>query len=120
MSSQANKNLSDVQYLPCDIDYVGSTDINAYFKVTTSADGGLRSQIRGHELIGEKMHISSPELPVTGLLVTRGTRVGGEGTRLEVTGAFDSITVWQHDAKPDIQQIRDYIEWFEIANAVHS
>jgi len=117
MSSQGK---SDVQYLPCDIDYVGSTEINAYFKVTTSADGVLHSQIRGHELIGEKMPISTPELPVTGLLVTRGTQVGGEGTRLEVTGAFDSITVWQHDAKPDVPQVRDYIDWFEIASAVHS
>jgi len=122
MSSDAgySKSLSDVQYLPCDIDYVGSTEINAYFKVFTSSDGMLHSQIRGHELIGEKMPISTPELPVTGLLVTKGTQVGGEGTRLEVTGVFNSITVWQHDAKPDISQVRDYIDWFDVANAVHS
>jgi len=119
-NNTSSRALSDVQYLPCDIDYVGSTEINAYFKVSTSGDGVLHSQIRGHELIGEKMPICTPALPVTGFLVTKGSQVGGEGTRLEVTGVFDSITLWQHDAKPDVCQVRDYIDWFEIANAVHS
>ena len=33
---------------------------------------------------------------------------------------FDKMTVWQHDAKPDIPHMRDCINWFEISSALHS
>ncbi len=116
----ATRAQSDVHYLPCDVDFIGSTDINAYFKVSKKSNGLMHSQLRGHALVGERMSLSTGEVSVQGLLATKGTNVGGEGTKLEVTGSFNEMTVWQHDVKPDLQQLRTYIDWFEISNAVQS
>lgn len=111
---------SEVHFLPCDIDYDGSTDMKAYFKITEGSNGKLTSQLRGHEMQGEAMAISKDGLPVQGILATKGVQMHtDQGTKLEITGRFDSITVWQHDTKPDIHQIQDYVEWFEISHAVH-
>jgi hypothetical protein len=109
---------SDVHFLPCDIDKDGSTNIKAYFKVTQTSEGKLRSQLRGHDLQGDVLSLSKEGLPVQGIVATKG-QLTGEGTKLEITGRFESITVWQHDSKPDISQIREYLDWFEISNAVH-
>ena len=48
--SVSGKKDSTVHYLPCKIDYNGSTEISSYFMVNEEADGSLSAQFRGRGL----------------------------------------------------------------------
>jgi len=109
---------SSIHYLPCSMTYDGPSEVNSYFLVQQKADGLLSSSIRGRQLTGEKMQLNSNGVNVHGLCVTKSGN--GLDARLEITGRFDSMTVWQHDANPDCNQVREYTDFFEINNAVHS
>ena len=116
----ANKvNESDVHYLPCESSYDGPAEVKSYFKVTTSTSSDsstLKSALRGHELFGEVLPVSC-KLPVRGLCVNKCE--DGDDVKLRVVGEFSQMTVWQHDAKPDIAHMQDCINWFDVASAVH-
>ena len=113
-----NTSDSTVHMLPCGMSYDGPTEVNSFFRVQEKADGSLSSTIRGRQLTGEKMELSANGVDVHGLCVTKSGN--GLDARLEVTGRFDRMNVWQHDAKPDCNQIREYTDFFEISNSVHS
>jgi hypothetical protein len=108
-----------VHYLPCQFDYDGPAEVRSFFKVRQGKEENcLSSALRGHELIGEVMTVSQEGLPVRGFCVSKCDEDGQ--TKLRVMSEFDKMTVWQHDAKPDIPHMRDCINWFEISSALHS
>ncbi len=111
-------NEASIHYLPCGMSYDGPTEVKSFFQVKKGKDGTMTSAIRGRELMGEQMMLSVGGVNVHGLCVTKSGN--GSEARLEVTDRFDSMNIWQHDAKPDNNQIREYIDWFEINNSVHS
>ena len=115
-------NQSDVHFLPCETTYDGATEVKSFFQVTPgSTPGSVLSAYRGHELQGESLKLSTEELPVRGLCITKEMDTPGDaGTKLRVASEFQAMTMWQHDAKPDVPHMRDFIEWFEISNAIHS
>ena len=115
-------NHSEVHFLPCETTYDGATEVKSFFHITAgSTRGSLQSALRGHELQGEALKLSTESFPVRGLCITKVPDTpGGAGAKLRVDSEFQEMTMWQHDAKPDVPHMRDFINWFEISDAVHS
>ena len=113
-TSSDGRALLQVHYLPCSIKYDGPTEVGSFFRVAKDPNSEtLTSHIRGRELKGSVMSLPSN---VSGLCVTPGV---DDPRRWEVTGQFDSMTVWQHDVTPDVAQMQEYINYFDLAKAVH-
>jgi hypothetical protein len=128
---------STVHYLPCDFGYDGPAEVLSFFKISKdeSESGLFNAQLRGHELFGEDLNISTAKVAVKGLIVVAKTGNSGSPdedeenenlklkeskTKLRVMGEFNKMTIWQHDTKPETSKVQDYIDWFEISDAVHS
>jgi hypothetical protein len=113
-TSSDGRGLLQVHYLPCSIKYDGPTDVGSFFRVAKDPNTGtLTSHMRGRELKGSVVDLPSK---VSGLCVTPGV---DDPRRWEVTGQFDSMTVWQHDVTPDVAQMQEYLHYFELSKAVH-
>jgi len=108
---------SVVHYLPFGIKFDGPTDVNSFFRVSAAEKDRpevLVSHFRGRELKG-----SVVELPanVSGLCVTPGE---DDPRRWEVTGEFNSLTLWQHDLTPDVTVMEDLLNMFQISEALNA
>lgn len=109
------QNLSSIHYLPCSIKFDGPTDVNSYFRIKEEAQGGeLVSHLRGRELKGKTVALPKD---VRGLVITPGD---DNPLHWEVTGEFDAMTLWQHDLPPEEAHLEDYLDFLEVASAVHS
>lgn len=120
MSGKAD---SVVHYLPCKIDHSGPTDVASYFLTNEEPDGSLRAQFRGRGLHGEVLELSkqkglteSAKLNVRGLVVAHSSN---NPQVMEIEGQFDQMHVWQHDRKPEMQEVGQYIDHMEIAQTIH-
>jgi ribonuclease H2 subunit C len=113
---EGSKSSTTVHYLPCGIKYDGPTDVNSFFRISKSDKDSevLVSHFRGRELKGQVVHL--PE-NVSGLCITPGK---DDPRRWEVTGEFKDLTLWQHDLTPDVAQMEDLLNYFEISSAVHA
>ena len=110
------QNLSSIHYLPCSIKFDGPTEVNSYFRVKEETQGGgeLVSHLRGRELKGKVVTLPKE---VRGLVISPGD---DNPLRWEVTGEFDAMTLWQHDVPPEEAHLKDYLDFLEVASAVHS
>ncbi len=108
---------SVMHLLPCDIDYNGPAPVTSYFQISEGKrrNDEMTAHFRGHELIGKKVKL--PE-KITGLNVTQDMRNQSKELKWAVVGEFKEINVWQHDVAPDVNQIEECLDWFELASAV--
>lgn len=121
--SVSGKKDSTVHYLPCKIDYNGSTEISSYFMVNEEADGSLSAQFRGRGLQGEVLELSKikgdtegTKMNVRGLIVAHSS---DNPQLMEIEGQFDKMHVWQHDRKPELQEVSMYLDHMDIAKSIH-
>ena len=121
--SLSGKQDSSVNYLPCKIDYNGSAEISSYFMVKKEADGSLGAQFRGRGLQGEILELSKfkglnekAKMNVRGLVVTHNS---DNPHFLEIEGQFNKMHIWQHDRKPDLQEVSKYLDHLEITQSIH-
>lgn len=135
---------STIHYLPCSIDFDGSSEISSYFMVSENANrpGYLQSHFRGRELHGIKYDLSELNGKAAenekGIMAIEGTeneenvdkevmnvkglcvsKAASGQKELEVIGHFNSIHLWQHDIQPDVNEFKKHHEWLEIANTLH-
>ena len=113
-SAAQQKQASTVHYLPCGIKYDGPTEVNSYFLIKKEKNGELVSHLRGRELKGKTVPLPKD---VQGLCITPGD---DNPLRWEVTGEFDAMTLWQHDLPPDVAQMDEYLNLFEVLSSIHS
>eukprot|EP00388_Colpodella_angusta_P035657 GDKK01036678.1.p1 GENE.GDKK01036678.1~~GDKK01036678.1.p1 ORF type:complete len:131 (-),score=10.83 GDKK01036678.1:149-541(-) len=113
---EQDKNLSTVHFLPCTIDFDGPVPVNSFFQVQR-AKTELKASFRGRELIGKEMKLPTNVLGVNAI---QNRPKEASETSWDCVGQFDKITVWQHDVAPDLGQLQECIDWFEIAEQVHS
>lgn len=139
---------STIHYLPCSIDFDGSSEISSYFMVSENANkpGALQSHFRGRELHGVKFDLAELNAAkATGnekAMAVEGpenvenvesadkedmnvkglcvTKASSGQKKLEVIGHFNSIHLWQHDIQPDINEFKKNMEWLQIADTLHS
>ena len=121
--SVSGKQDSMVHYLPCKIDHSGSTDVASYFWTSEEADGSLSAQFRGRGLQGEILELSKQKGVVEGVNINvRGLIVAHSSSNpqvMEIEGQFDKMHVWQHDRKPEMQEVAQYLDHMEIAQSIH-
>ena len=122
-NSVSGKEDSTVHYLPCKIEHSGTADVSSYFLIDDKADGSLSARFRGRGLQGEVLELSkhkpmttSGNLNMRGLVVARDSN---NTTHLEIEGQFDKMHVWQHDRKPEIHEVTQFLEHLEVAQAIH-
>ena len=109
--------MSSMHYLPCNIHYDGSSEVNSFFQIKSlKSSNKLQSFFRGRELIGQELLLSDRN--VIGINATQKQPESNTELNWEVTGNFNKITVWQHDVAPDLTHFEEALEWFEIANEV--
>lgn len=112
-----NNHMSSIHYLPCNIHYDGSSDVNSYFQIQSiKLSNKLQAVFRGRELIGQELLLSGRN--VIGINVVQKQPKSNTELNWEVTGNFNKIAVWQHDVAPDLTHFDEALEWFEIANEV--
>lgn len=92
--------------------------VSTFFEVgdhTTIKDSYV-AQLRGREIVGQD--VTLPDNVSGAVLVKH----GGNGTSLEcsyiVSALVDKVVVWEHDRAPQSGDFADYLDWFELANAV--
>lgn len=132
----------DVQWLPCKVDSEGPTRAGDYLRAYTvesegvcvafaaraasadtprPADGTQRTMFRGRLLVGKKYDLREHGACLVGLKEAPPTETADGGTQrvLEVAGATDSITCWNHDAPPSVfDRVPGALEAMEVADAV--
>ena len=112
--NQHDKNMSTVHFLPCTIDFDGPVPVNSFFQVKRSKTD-LKAAFRGRELVGKELSLPAD---VLGVNAVQNRPKESSETSWDCVGQFDKITVWQHDVAPDLGQLQDCIDWFEIAEQV--
>ncbi len=115
-SSLNEEKLSTVHFLPCTIDFDGPLAVNSFFQIQQTKTG-LRSSLRGRELIGKELALPAG---VVGINAIQDSLKSKTETTWDCTGQFSEITVWQHDIAPDMGQMQDCFQWFDIAQKVRS
>jgi hypothetical protein len=119
------KKASVIQVMPFSIDYNGTAPVNSYMRVCEQK-GELRTHFRGRELVGNEVKLPAQvkgvhAIPATRKLGTASpTRSDDVGDSLEVTGEFSSFILWQHDVSPNVGQVEEALDWFEVADSVSS
>lgn len=108
------ENGSAIHYLPCSIEHDGPLPVSSFFQVQT-AKTGLVSSLRGRELVGKVMPLPDG---VVGLNIVQGSATSKTELSWDCSGHFDEITVWQHDVAPDLGQVQECMNWFDIAEKV--
>lgn len=122
-----------IHYLPCNIDYDGPAPVSSYFIVKSSDnnDGEVHASLRGRQLVGVAVQLPQN---VHGVCAITSKSAAGQhleqshlqqqqeqrrrGLSLEPVGSFSSITMWQHDVKPDTGVLQDCFDWLSVAQAV--
>jgi hypothetical protein len=110
----SEENLSTVHLLPCTIDFDGPVPVNSFFQIK-KAKNDLRSAFRGRELVGSVLTLPDGVQGVNAVQMKPSEKTE---TAWDCVGRFKEITVWQHDVAPDLGQLQDCIDWFEIADEV--
>ena len=75
----------------------------------------MRSAFRGRELVGKELKLPTN---VLGINAVQNRQTESTESSWDCVGQFDKINVWQHDIAPDLGQLQDCIDWFEIAEQV--
>jgi len=111
-----SKSMSMVHFLPCSIEFDGPVAVNSFFQIKKSKNE-LRSAFRGRELVGKELKLPAT---VLGINAVQNRQTESTESSWDCVGQFDKINVWQHDIAPDLGQLQDCIDWFEIAEQVRS
>lgn len=109
------KSLSEVQLLPCTINYNGPAPIESYFikessLINEEKEEELISNFRGRKLIGKVVKL--PE-NINGYVLESFNK-----SNINIHSKFNEIIVWEHDIQPDTQLVQNSIDWFDIADIV--
>jgi hypothetical protein len=113
-AASSEENLSTVHLLPCTIDFDGPVPVNSFFQIKKSKND-LRSAFRGRELVGNILALPHGVQGVNAVQMKPSEKTE---TSWDCVGRFKEITVWQHDVAPDVGQLQDCLDWFEIADEV--
>ncbi len=110
------KCMSTIHFLPCSIEFDGPVAVNSFFQIKQSKNE-LRSAFRGRELVGKELKLPAT---VLGINAVQNRQTESTESSWDCVGQFEKINVWQHDIAPDLGQLQDCIDWFEIAEQVRS
>lgn len=109
-----SKSMSTVHFLPCSIEFDGPVAVNSFFQIKKSKNE-MRSAFRGRELVGKELKLPAN---ILGINAVQNRQTESTESSWDCVGQFDKINVWQHDIAPDLGQLQDCIDWFEIAEQV--
>ena len=112
--TNGDQNMSTMHFLPCSIDYDGPVPVNSFFRIKRSKNG-IKAALRGRELVGKEFTLPAN---VVGLNAVQNRTMDNTESSWDCVGKFDKITVWQHDISPDLSQLQESVDWFEIADSV--
>ena len=118
--------------MPFSIDYNGTAPVNSYMRVC-ELKGELHTHFRGRELVGSEVKLpagvrgvhavpSAQKLGTSPAASNNNNRSSDKSDNpdgsLEVEGEFSSFFVWQHDVAPNMAQVEEALDWFEVAESV--
>jgi hypothetical protein len=110
----AQEQTSTIHYLPCTIAHDGPLAVNSFFQIQKTK-AGMISSLRGRQLVGKTLPLPPN---VTGLNIVQDGTTSKTELSWDCGGHFQEIVVWQHDIAPDLGQLQDCFNWFEIADKV--
>ena len=118
---------SELHLLPCNIEYDGPAPVKSYFIQKNAKNGDKIAYLRGHELVGEVVDVSKDWVGTVAVKASNKSNLDSEHDHTKgrnevnfmVEGKFDSFTIWQHDAAPNMAQVEELLEWKEVANSLH-
>jgi len=117
-----SENGASIQYLPCSIDFTGTSDIEERFSKFTEKDDDteiLSNSIRGFPLQGKILSV--PE-NYKGIIVESGkSGLTKQDKSARVTSCFEQMTYWNYDRAPSQADAwQQALEWTKVAEALHS
>ena len=120
-SSLAVSKPQHVQYLPCNIQTSGTTEVEDRFNKFTETDPNtslLTNSLRGYPLEGKVMSLPAG---YTGLVVEGGkTGLTSQDRDMRATAKFNSMTYWNYDRVPgEGDTFQQAMQWVDVAKVLH-
>lgn len=113
LDTEEKKKAYSLHLLPCSIDYDGSAPIKSYF--LADPEDAQVAHFRGRRLVKRDIMLPSS---LVGIHAVFPADCDGSEREMELQGAFDRFTMWQHGMQPSSLEMDHCLDWMELSDIV--